>query len=267
MATPHDDLVRQLDALTSQVAALQRERRTSRRARRLALLAAAVVATLAGLSALAANGSCPNGMPVCFVPDSPALADEVNLNFAQLKEWLEAKVGGVGAAGITTTSLTATTLSATNATVTGALTVGRVSSTGPVIRSIARWQGYGNDNTDNGVLVNRAVSITKQEATTGLRVTWSDNFRTLGAATGCRWEVFFNGQACAAPGALFFNKFDSTSANHHEPSTFVGTCFLATTGTVNLTTRVNNVISGYGGSDCFTGWNDALASIEVEEVR
>lgn len=267
MPNEADDLFRKLDDLTSQVAGLQREVRASRRTRRAALWSAAALVTLAGLSSLAANGACPNGMPVCFVADGPARADDVNFNFAQLKEWLEAKVGAVGTLGITATSVSATTVNTTNTNVTGVLAVGRVTSTGPVIRSIARWQGYGNDTTDTGVLANRAVSITKHEATTGLRVTWSDNFRTLGTNTGCRWEVLFNGQACATPGPLFFNKFDNTAANHHEPSTFVGTCFGSTSGTVNVTTRVHNVIAGYGGSDCFTGWNDALASLEVEEVR
>ena len=34
-------------------------------------------------------------MPSCFAANQPATASEVNHNFAQLKEWLEAKVGAV----------------------------------------------------------------------------------------------------------------------------------------------------------------------------
>ena len=55
-------------------------------------------------TALAANGNCPNGMPYCFAPGSPAIADNINHNFAQLKEWLEGKVGSISSNGITATA-------------------------------------------------------------------------------------------------------------------------------------------------------------------
>jgi hypothetical protein len=76
-------------------------------------------ATVAG----AANGNCPNGLPYCFAPDTPALASNVNWNFAQLKEWLEQKVGTSGTAAVTMTSTLNVTGQATltgGASVTGA---------------------------------------------------------------------------------------------------------------------------------------------------
>lgn len=55
-----------------------------------------VLGALAVSTAVAADGTCPNGLPFCFSADQPAVAAEVNNNFAQLREWLEAKVGTRG---------------------------------------------------------------------------------------------------------------------------------------------------------------------------
>jgi hypothetical protein len=48
-------------------------------------------------TAWAAGGTCPNGLPFCFAPNQPAIASQMNNDFAQLKEWVEAKVGTVAA--------------------------------------------------------------------------------------------------------------------------------------------------------------------------
>lgn len=89
--TPLSDLQQELTQLRERVSAL--EARDARRRRWILGLVAAsfVMAPLA----IAANGNCPNGLPNCFVANNPALAAQVNHNFAQLKEWLELKVGTV----------------------------------------------------------------------------------------------------------------------------------------------------------------------------
>jgi hypothetical protein len=138
---------------------------------------------------------------------------------------------------------------------------------GSFIRSIARVQGYANDQTDSGNLAGRGLSFTKRFTDTGVRVTWSDNFRVLGNNNACQWEVMFNGNACASPGALVHGKYEgNTSSNRHDMGTFVGTCFGLAAGTVTISTRVY-AVSGYSGPDCYTGWPSQLFSIEAEEVR
>ena len=113
----------------------------------------------------------------------------------------------------------------------------------------------------------RGLTVTKRANSTGLRVVWSDNFRVIGNNTACRWEVLFNGASCAAPGALVFDKYEgATSSNRHDPSTFVGTCFSPAVGNVAVTTRVGPA-PGYAVTDCWTGWNNQLFSIEAEEVQ
>jgi len=54
-----------------------------------------------------------------FSPGTPALAEEVNENFAQLYDWIVGKVGAVGTSGVQTSELTVTG----NVTTGGALTV------------------------------------------------------------------------------------------------------------------------------------------------
>jgi hypothetical protein len=135
------------------------------------------------------------------------------------------------------------------------------------IRTIARVQGYGNDQQDNGLLAGRSLTYRKLGASTGLRVTWSDNFRVTVNDKACRWEILFNGAACPSPGGLYFDKYEgASSSNRHDPSSFAGTCFGLAAGNVAVTTRAGQT-PGYSGADCYTGWNNQLFSIEVEEVR
>ena len=135
------------------------------------------------------------------------------------------------------------------------------------IRTIARWQGYQQDATDNGVLSGHSVTIRKLGRSTGLRVTWSDNFRVSGNGLCCRWEVLFNGASCTNPGGIYFDKYEGgISSNRHDPSSFSGTCMNVAPGNVTVSTRVGPV-PGCTNGDCYTGWASGLASFEVEEVR
>jgi len=101
---------------------------------------------------------------VTFVPDTPALASEMNANFQQLRAWLEQKVGTVGSAAITTSgavnagAVTAagavnagSTVTSGNANVGGALTVtgvinanGGITGTGALNGVTIRVKGANN---------------------------------------------------------------------------------------------------------------------------
>ncbi len=105
-----NDLTSQLIDLRARLATLEAERARLRRALKYAG-SVGLLAALVGTVASAADGACPNGLPFCFASDTPASASEVNTNFAQLKEWVEAKVGLVGSGvrvqpGATITSVT-----------------------------------------------------------------------------------------------------------------------------------------------------------------
>lgn len=108
-------LTAQLDTLRDRVARLEAEK-ASRTVKRKWVIVIATLVVVATGSALAADGNCPNALPFCFAPDSPAQAAQVNHNFSQLQEWLVAKVGLPTSAGITTSSVAATgTISGTRA--------------------------------------------------------------------------------------------------------------------------------------------------------
>jgi hypothetical protein len=131
MAPSSPDSTDQLTARLERVEAeLASTRRRAALTRRFVLVAIACVATVLSIGkALAANGNCPNGLPVCFASNTPALASDVNWNFAQLKEWLETKVGPVTSSIVTAGTVSATTVSATTVT-TSAVQTGTLSVTG-----------------------------------------------------------------------------------------------------------------------------------------
>jgi hypothetical protein len=92
---PKSEDANELETLRDRMAAMEeRERARSIRLRR-SLLFVFLVGAFVSVGSLAANGNCPNGLPYCFVAGTPALSSQVNTNFAQLKEWLEAKTGAV----------------------------------------------------------------------------------------------------------------------------------------------------------------------------
>jgi hypothetical protein len=113
---PNDPVLRELQELRARVAMLERGPRL-----RPWIIAGAVGGVLVGISAMGASAACPNGIPYCFNANEPALATEVNADFAALKTWLEAKVGATGALAtpsndISTRDVTARNISSTTET-------------------------------------------------------------------------------------------------------------------------------------------------------
>ncbi len=144
--------------------------------------------------------------------------------------------------------------------------IGALDLQGTLIRTIARAQAYTDDATDVGA-TNRQVSFTKRFADTAVRVTYSDNLRVAGTAKACRWEVRFDGNPCTNPGGLYTTQYEgNTGSNRHDPTAFVATCTVLAAGSHVGRIYVDNA-AGYSGSDCHSGWNSNLWSLEVEEVR
>jgi len=79
---------------------------------------------------------------VTFVPDTPALASQVNGNFAQLRTWLEQKVGTVGTANITTSAVSAT----------GTVTAASVATTALTASGSTTLGAAGTSTTINGTV-------------------------------------------------------------------------------------------------------------------
>lgn len=88
-SAPSENDVGALEELRARLATLeQKEHDAARQSRRVRITVAACaigLALTAGTVAMAAPGDCPNGMPFCFAPDSPALAAQVNEDFAYVR--------------------------------------------------------------------------------------------------------------------------------------------------------------------------------------
>jgi hypothetical protein len=165
--------------------------------------------------------------------------------------------------------------SASDFSVPGTLTAANATVSGSLIRKIARAHALGpNDDTDNGAIASRTLTFAKTQAATGIRVSYTDNFRVAtGAADGaCRWEILFNGAPCAMPGRLIYDQYSLPNFNQHRPQAVNGTCFgIAAGGLAAGSYNVQISVStapGYvaANSNCYTGWNASYWSIEAEEV-
>lgn len=163
--------------LRAEVAALRAKVEAPRRRRWLPLmLAVGLFSTLA------------SAQLVTFTADQPAIADQVNANFNQLKTWLEQKVGTVGSSTITTNSIVVG--SGTTATL-GSNSSGQLTLSG----GLALAEGAGL-NTNRLAAVTSVVNSTTNTFSGGfLEGTFADPGGTvviMASATG--W--------CGSPGGI-----------------------------------------------------------------
>lgn len=180
-----------------------------------------VVATMG--SALAANGNCPNGLPFCFAANAPAKASEVNHNFAQVKEWIEGKVGPVGAA----VSVPSAAAFANNVSVTGSVGSATLSTSGNTTIG-GTLQVNNGTNLYNGLNVVSGLSIVngiQVSCINGLAgntfpICCTINVRT--GATACRATSSWTGGVWSAVTA----PFASTGVDGH----FSLSCFEGLSG-------------------------------------
>ena len=202
-----DEVRRQLELLElADAMAARRVRTMAGRALRLGLGALLVLAVSGTLfitrDAWAAGAACPNGYPFCFLANTPAKAAEINTNFAQAKEWLEAKVGAVAAGAPSTSAITASSLSTTGTVSFGAQTRQMMNLFGSTYgigvqnatyyeRSAGGFAWYLNGTHANGAFDSGGgTELMRLESTGNLAVTTINNrrpaytvFNTCNAAT------------------------------------------------------------------------------------
>ncbi|KOR33592.1 hypothetical protein TI05_00070 [Achromatium sp. WMS3] len=142
----------------------------------------------------------------------------------------------------------------------------RVAENGNVGRTIAYATGNGpNDGTDVGQIKSRVLRFTKAKATTKLRISYTDNFRTKGTFKACRWEIRVDGKSCPKQ-PLIYDDYAASNGNTHSSHTIVGYCSGLAAGTHTIGIWVSNTPS-YSGSNCYTGWNNSTWVLEAEEVN
>ena len=119
------------------------------------------------------------------------------------------------------------------------------------------------DGGDNGTRLPYSVQYVKQAAGTRLWLQFSSNLRTAGGAGSCcRWALRVNGAQCQVP--VNGNVYIDPAGNYHQHHTINGICDNVPAGNVTVESYIE-LCPGYGGADCYTGWNSMTALI-VREV-
>jgi len=122
-----------------------------------------------------------------------------------------------------------------------------------------------NDGTDVGQIVSRVLNFTKKKANTKIRISYTDNLRTIGPNKSCRWQMRINGNACPSQD-LVYDFFDASSGgNIHRSNTLVGYCDQVPDGPVQVQIWVLPT-PGYSNCDCYTGFANSTWVIEAEEI-
>ena len=97
----------------------------------------------------------------------------------------------------------------------------------------ARTFGSGLDQTDDGLVAGRTVTINKQQASSYLRVSYTDNFRAWAPPPGNyamgKWEILLNNQPCSDPGPIAQFIYNDDQVSERLPTidrseTIVGYC-------------------------------------------
>jgi hypothetical protein len=148
---------------------------------------------------------------------------------------------------------------------------GPLGPAGPLTpRRITTLSGIVADDTDNGEIVSRRLSFTKQSATSRLRITWTDNvgfLGTLNTQTAC-WELKMDGASITSPAALRVTKLWPTTTSNSwllRHTTFVGYADGVATGSHTLSLWVGPV-GASPVANSYTGYESTFL-VEVEEIE
>ncbi|MEM7300062.1 MAG: hypothetical protein AAF468_03175 [Pseudomonadota bacterium] len=145
---------------------------------------------------------------------------------------------------------------------------GRDGQDGAVLK-VSYASGNGpNDGTDNGRIVSRALRFLKDQDTTDIRISYSDSHRVAGTGKACRWTVKLDGTDCRNL-KLVADRHDQNQSNVHSTSTIVGYCTGLNAGWHTVSVWVSEVPkpdNAYQGSDCYTGWDASVWTIEATEL-
>jgi len=119
------------------------------------------------------------------------------------------------------------------------------------------------DGTSNGFINGRVLGFYKENASSLLRVTYSDNFEVFGQGKSVQWKIFLDGVGTNIITSI--HNYDSSGTqNIHRQSTVLGFLAGVSTGAHTLSVRVTP-IGGSGGST-YTGWNSTFV-LQVEELE
>jgi hypothetical protein len=113
----------------------------------------------------------------------------------------------------------------------------------------------------------RKLQFEKSPNANYVRITYTDNFRTLNRKTHgmCRWRILVNNVDCKDPAPMEFTRYEDIAyENSHNSNTVVGFCSLDEKDTkVSVAVQVERDTTD---TECFTGYDSSLYTLEVEEL-
>lgn len=109
---------------------------------------------------------------------------------------------------------------------------------------------FGNniDGRDNGYVNWRVLAFNKEEDSSIIRVTYSDNLRVHGHEKWCKWEIRMDTKPCK--NNLSGTRHVSGNQNDHVPGQIVGYCQGLNKGAHEMKIHVRG-----NSADCYTGWD------------
>jgi hypothetical protein len=146
--------------------------------------------------------------------------------------------------------------------------IGDLNVTDGFVRRISMATGLGpSDETDNGQIVSRALTINKVYAETAIRILYCDNFRVRSGSENkegaASWEIRIDGRSSPS-GVIRYDRY-SVSGNQHQQATVIGYAQGISPGTHTIGVWVGPV-SGYAICDAYTGWASSRWTLEAQEV-
>lgn len=137
----------------------------------------------------------------------------------------------------------------------------------PGKRKLHRAFFSSNQDTDNGIVPDRALSFTKVDDAAVLRLTYFDGFRVFGngGACACRWTMLLNGKTCTDPGKIIM---DATTGvvDSSRATTLTAYCNATQSGPFVGDVDVTVTVLSSNNCDCQTGFDGITGLIEAEEV-
>jgi hypothetical protein len=137
----------------------------------------------------------------------------------------------------------------------------------PGKRKLHRVFFSSNQDIDNGLVPDRALSFTKVDDAAVLRLTYFDGFRVFGngGACACRWTMLLNGKTCTDPGKIIM---DATTGvvDSSRATTLTAYCNATQSGPFIGDVDVTVNVLSSNNCDCQTGFDGVTGLIEAEEV-
>ncbi len=152
---------------------------------------------------------------------------------------------------------------------TGTASTTQIAVAAPILKISYATEHGPTSAVKDGRIVSRSLRFFKEQDESEVRIMYIDNLRVTGAPNvACRWSVKVDGTDCGER-RIFVDRHEGHPVNIHAPSVALGYCTNLEKGwhVVNVwVSPVPTEDNKYEPSQCVTGWNAPLWTIEAVEL-